>query len=94
MAGRDARAREVLATVQRAVFQGRAILTGHAQDRMAERGVSTNDLRDIAMSAKRAVPDGKNTWLILDGIDDQGVGLTLVAEVDDDVVVITVKSPS
>jgi hypothetical protein len=81
---------KVLAEVQRLARLDRIIVTVHARVRMAERGVTRAHLRSALVSATAAIrqPDRSN-WRIEGGADNEGDDLTVIVDLEADVIVVT-----
>jgi hypothetical protein len=66
-------------------------LSGHAQQRCAERGVGRNDVKQALVSCENADwQEEQKTWKITGGRDLDGDALTLAVAVQHGVVVVTV----
>jgi hypothetical protein len=80
----------VLAEVQRLARLDRIVVTGHARKRMADRGAVKEDLRNALLTATAAIrqPDRGN-WRIEGGADHDGDDLTVIVDLEADVIVVT-----
>ena len=66
------------------------MFTRHAQDRMDERGASTDDVCNALLTAKRAAYEPeRDRWKINGGTDLDGDTLVVVVAIAADVVVVT-----
>lgn len=80
---------ELLEKIRRLAAIYRVVFTRHARLRMGERTVSREDVRKVLCEAARADPlDGHKRRI--SGQDLDGDDLTVIAVVDDDVIVVTV----
>jgi hypothetical protein len=82
---------QALAEVQRLTRQGRVFFTRHANERLAERGATTADVRSALLGATTAAhqPE-RDTWRIAGGSDTDGDDLTVIVAIEADVIVVTV----
>ncbi|MBI2895514.1 MAG: DUF4258 domain-containing protein [Deltaproteobacteria bacterium] len=82
-------ATEALGEVRRQAGLGRVQFSGHARDRMRERGATKNDVVSALANGTscKAAEGGK--WKVT-GPDIDGDDLTAVVAIEDDVVVVTV----
>lgn len=80
-----------LAEIKRLAGLGRIHYTGHALDRMDERGATRGDVRSALLSATSAAwqPD-RSTWRVDGGADRDGDALTVIVNLEADVIVVTV----
>ncbi|HET7504270.1 MAG TPA: DUF4258 domain-containing protein [Kofleriaceae bacterium] len=81
---------EALALIRRMVRRGDVVFTRHAQDRMDERGASTDDVCNALVTARTAAhePD-RDRWKVSGGTDLDGDALQVVVAIEADVIVVT-----
>jgi hypothetical protein len=77
-----------LAEIQRLAQLDRIILTRHALVRMDQRGAKRGDVRAALVSATTAVAQARGGWRV-DGCDRDGDALTVIVDLEADVIVIT-----
>jgi hypothetical protein len=81
---------QALAEIKRLVSLGRVRFTGHARDRMSERNVTARDVRSALLSATGAVwQSDRQNWRVEGGRDQDDDGLTVIVDVEADVIVVT-----
>ena len=65
------------------------MLTWHAVKRMDQRGAKRGDVRAALVSATAAMAQDRGGWRVEGGCDRDGDGLTMVIDLEADVIVIT-----
>jgi Domain of unknown function (DUF4258) len=80
---------KALAEIQRLARLDRIVLTGHAAKRMDQRGAKRSDVRAALVSATSALAQDRGGWRVEGGCDREGDGLTVVVDIEADVIVIT-----
>ena len=81
---------EALVHIRGYASAGRIILTGHARDRMRQRGADFADVRHALRGARTCSnANTEETWKVT-GPDRDGDDLTCVVAIEDGVVVVTV----
>ena len=81
---------QALVEIQRLVGLGRVVYTFHAQQRMSQRSATTDDVRSALTSATSATHQPENDrWCVAGGCDLDGDDLTIIVDLQADVVVIT-----
>jgi hypothetical protein len=80
----------MLDEIQRLAGIGRILIRHHARVRMAERGATIDDVQRALTTATSATwqPDHE-TWRVGGGVDLDGDELTVVVDVEADVIVVT-----
>jgi hypothetical protein len=82
---------KALAEFQRLARLNRIIITPHAGRRMHERNVAEQDVRWALLTATAALPQAdRGNWRVEGGVDTGGDELTLICDLEADVVVVTV----
>jgi hypothetical protein len=82
---------EALAKFQWLARLGRIVITSHAYRRMVERGATDLDVQRALQTAMAALRQAdRGNWRVEGGVDTHGDDLTLICDLDDDVVVVTV----
>jgi hypothetical protein len=80
-----------LARIHRLARAGQVVYSRHARRRMEERGAEKEDVVRALCTASAAVwQSDRLCWRVEGGVDCSGDGLTMVVDIRDDVVVITV----
>jgi hypothetical protein len=81
---------QALAEIQRLAGLGRIRYTLHATQRMSKRGATADDVQNALVSASRATHQPANdNWRVSGGVDLDGDDLTVVVDIQADVVVVT-----
>jgi hypothetical protein len=81
---------KALAEMQRLARLGRIVITPHADERMKDRNVTTPDVREALLTARVARPQkDRNNWCVEGGVDTEGDELTLICDLEADVIVVT-----
>jgi hypothetical protein len=80
---------EALADIRGYAAANRIRLTGHASLRMQQRGADFRDLRSALMTATACQAQENGAWRVEGGLDRDGDDLTVVAALEQGVVVIT-----
>jgi hypothetical protein len=81
---------KVLAEVQRLARLDRIVITGHARIRMVDRGATRKDLRSALVTATIAIRQvDRGNWRIEGGADNAGDDLTVIVDLEADVIVVT-----
>lgn len=78
-----------LASVRGYAAAGRIVLTRHALQRMAQRGVRRGDVRCALEQATSCTANPGGNWRV-EGPDLDGDALTLIVAIEDGVIVVTV----
>lgn len=82
---------EALAKIQWLARLGRIAITSHAYRRMDERGAADLDVHRALRTATAAIRQvHRGNWRVEGGVDQHGDDLTLICDLEDDVVVVTV----
>lgn len=82
---------KALAEIQRLAWLGRIEFTWHAYRRMDERNASDLDVRRALRTATAAIRQAaRGNWRVEGGVDTYGNELTLICDLDDNVIVVTV----
>jgi hypothetical protein len=81
---------EALADIRGYATANRIRLTGHASLRMQQRGADFRDVRSALMTATACTAQENGAWRVEGGVDRDGDDLTVVAALEQGVVVITV----
>jgi hypothetical protein len=81
---------DILDEIKRLAGLGRILLRFHARQRMADRGATFGDVQRALATADRALwqPDRQN-WRVEGGVDLDGDELTVIVDVEADVIVVT-----
>jgi len=80
----------VLAEIKRLAELGRIVFTHHARLRMLDRGATVRDVRNALLCAEIAVPQReRDNWRVEGGVDLDGDDLTVIVDLEADVVVVT-----
>ena len=81
---------EALAKIQWLARLKQIIILPHASRRMAERGASEADVHSALRTAKAAIRQAdRDNWRVQGGVDTHGDELTLICDIEADVVVVT-----
>lgn len=80
---------QALADIRGYALAGRIVVLEHARRRMRERGANFEDLRQALMTATLCRPADAGRWKVT-GKDRDGDDLTVVVELDDEDIVVTV----
>lgn len=80
---------QALAEIRGYAAANRIRLTGHASLRMQQRGADFRDVRSALMTATACTEQQNGSWRIEGGVDRDGDDLTVVAAIEQGVVVIT-----
>jgi hypothetical protein len=87
----DVRDDKALAEIQGLAWLDRIVVTWHGRQRMAERDVTEHDVRWALRTATEAFRQGdRENWRVEGGVDLREEDLTLVCDLADDVIVVTV----
>ena len=78
-----------LAEIQRLASLNRLVFTSHAAKRMDQRGAKREDVRAALVSATSARAQDRGGWRVEGGRDRDGDDLTVIVDIEDDVIVIT-----
>lgn len=79
-----------LAEIQRLARLGRIVITPHAGFRMKERGATDLDVRMALLTATAArYQADRGNWRVVGGADIEGEELTLICDIEADVIVVT-----
>lgn len=79
-------AEQIKASLSRGHFR----ISVHAAERMNKRSVTRSDIKNCGKTARRAIfQEGKGTWK-LEGDDLDGVELTVICAVDEQLIVVTI----
>lgn len=81
---------EALADIRGYAAANRIRVTGHASLRMQQRRADFGDVRSALMTATACRAQANGAWHVEGGVDRDGDGLTVVAAIEQGVVVITV----
>ena len=81
---------EVLVDIRGYAAANRIRLTGHASLRMQQRGADFRDVRSALMTATACTLQDNGSWRLDGGLDRDGEELTVIAAIEQGVVVITV----
>ena len=81
---------EALEAVHGFASVDRIQLTRHVLERMEERCVTYDDVREALMTATACQPEPNNRWFVTGGQDQDGEPLALVVVIEDGVIVVTV----
>lgn len=82
---------KALGEIQRLAQLDRITYSGHAQQRMSERGARPSDVRNALLTATRAVWQAdRQNWRVDGGVDRSGDELTAVVDIWADLVVVTI----
>lgn len=82
---------EALAEIRRLARLARVVITPHARKRMIERFATEQDVYKALRTATAAVrQEERGNWRVAGGVDLDGDDLTLICDLDNDVVVVTV----
>jgi hypothetical protein len=79
---------KALAEIQRLAGLDRIRFTRHAADRMDQRGAKRGDVRAALVSATAAFAQDRG-WRVEGGVDREGDDLTVIVDIEADVIVIT-----
>lgn len=72
------------------VRRGDVVFTRHTQDRMDERGASTDDVCNALLTATDAAHEPeKDRWKVTGGTDLDGDALKVVVAIEADVIIVT-----
>lgn len=80
---------EALKKLEALAASGQIILGSHARDRMAERGVRYQDIRNALENATSCAPSEADRWAVK-GPDVEGDELTVVVVITGSLIVVTV----
>jgi len=81
---------KALAQIQRLARLDQVVITSHARRRMAERDVTELDVWMALLTATAAFPQSDlDNWRVEGGRDVDGDDLTLICDLDADVIVVT-----
>jgi hypothetical protein len=82
---------KALAEIQRLARLGRIVFAPHARRRMKERGATELDARRALLTATAALRQAdRGNWRVVGGADIEGEALTLICDLEADVIVVTV----
>ena len=79
---------EALAEIHRLAQLGRIRITWHAEKRMDQRGAEPEDVRAALVSSTAALTQ-RQGWRVEGGVDQDGDELTVIVDIEADVIVIT-----
>lgn len=83
----DARALE---EIKRLVALGHVVFTRHARQRMDERGARATDVCNALSTATSAtLQTDRDNWRVDGGVDHEGDGMTVIVDIEADVIVVT-----
>jgi hypothetical protein len=80
---------EALFAIKRAAMTHQLTISGHAYQRMDERGLTIGDIEHACLAASAAARQANERWR-LDSHDQEGDVLTVVATIEANVIVVTV----
>lgn len=81
---------KTLAEIKRLARFDRIVITSHASRRMDERGATERDIRKALLTATAAFhQDDRENWRVDGGVDTHGHELTLICDLEADVIVVT-----
>lgn len=80
---------KALGEIQRLARLDRIVLTRHAAKRMDQRGAKRGDVRAALVSATSALAQDGGGWRVAGGCDREGDDLTVIVDIEADVLVIT-----
>ena len=78
-----------LAEIHRLAQFDRIRFTRHAADRMDQRGAKREDVRAALVSGTVAIAQERGGWRVEGGVDSAGDELTVIVDIEADVIVIT-----
>jgi hypothetical protein len=82
---------EALEEIQRLAGLGRVVYTKHARDRMSDRGATARDVRKALLSATDATYQAdRQNYRVSGGTDTDGDDLTVIVDLEADVIVVTI----
>ncbi|HWU86524.1 MAG TPA: DUF4258 domain-containing protein [Kofleriaceae bacterium] len=79
-----------LAEIHRLAHLNRIAFSTHAQRRLAERGAEREDVRVALTSSTSASRQDRGTWRVAGGRDRAGDELTVIVDIEADVIVVTI----
>jgi hypothetical protein len=79
-----------LVEIQRLARRDRIVFTRHARERMVERGAERRDVRKALITASAAVWQDRRTWCVTGGRDHDGDGMTVICDIESDVIVVPI----
>jgi hypothetical protein len=86
----DANDARALGEIQWLARLGRIAITPHARQRMDERDASVSDVCRALRTARAALRQAdRNNWRLQGGVDVDGDELTLICDIEADVIVVT-----
>lgn len=81
---------KALAEIQRLAQLDQIEISAHAKRRMHMRGAAPRDVRKALLTATAAVhQDARGNWRLEGGVDTEGDDLTLICDIEADVIVVT-----
>lgn len=81
---------KALAEIQWLARLDRIVVTPHAGRRMDERGATERDVRNALWTATAALRQAdRDNWRVEGGLDIEGDPLTLICDIEADVIVVT-----
>ena len=81
---------KALAEIKRLVQLGRVLFTGHARQRMADRGATVRDVLNALDTATDVTWQlDRQNWRVQGGTDLDGDDLTVIVDLEADVIVVT-----
>jgi len=80
---------EALESIRRAGISGAFVVSGHARQRMRERGAGLRDVRNAMATATQCRAQETGRWRTDGGVDDDGDELSIVVVFDGGTIVVT-----
>lgn len=81
---------EALEEIKRLVGLGRVVFTRHARERMGDRSATAGDVCEAMLTARSAAWQAdRSNWRVSGGVDLDGDDLTIIVDIEADVVVVT-----
>jgi hypothetical protein len=79
-----------LAEIQRLARLDRLVFTRHARERMSERGAERGHVRNALATSTQAIRQDRGTWCVKGGVDHDGDEMTVICDIEADVIVVTI----